>query len=122
MPAWLPPPVPHVPGQVARFELDDRREVVIHEPHAVACSSGAGEVAGFRIKVWRPGRELAATLTAGDLVGVFGAQDAIDAFLAGDLARARRLVARASGAWAGLARLFREVVVSRPSGEQLRRS
>jgi hypothetical protein len=107
-----------VPGQVARFELDDRREVVIHVPHAVACSSEAGEVAGFRIEVWRPGRELAATLTAGDLVSVFGAQEAaraIQAFLAGDLARAHRLAAHAGGAWAGLARLFREVETRRRS-------
>ena len=107
-----------VPGQVARFELDDRREVVIHVPHAVACSSAAGETAGFRIEVWRPGRELLATLSAGDLVGVFGAQDAVrgvEAYLAGDLPRARRLVARAGGAWAGLARLLREVSASRLS-------
>lgn len=69
-------------------------------------------MAGFRIEVWRPGRELAAVLTAGDLVGVFGAQDAvrgIKAYLAGDLARARDLVARAGGAWAGLGRLLREI-------------
>ena len=105
-----------VPGQVACFELDDRREVVIHVPHAVACVVEPGEVAGFRVEVWRPGRELVAVLTAGDLVGVFGAQDAVrgvEAFLAGDLARARRLVARAGGAWTGLARLLCEVEGSR---------
>ena len=105
-PSWSTP----VPGQVARFELDDRREVVIHVPQAVACRAEAGEVAGFRIEVWRPGRGLAAVLTAGDLVGVFGAQDAvrgIEAFLAGDLGRARELVARAGGAWVGLGRLLR---------------
>jgi hypothetical protein len=101
-----------VPGQLARFELDDGRQVDIYVPHAVACGAGACETAGFRIEVLRPGRELAAVLTAGDLVGVFGAQfaaQAIDAFLAGDLAGARRLAARAGGAWSGLGRLLREV-------------
>jgi len=101
-----------VPGQVARFELDDGRQVAVHVPRAVACRAEACETAGFRIEVWRPGRELAAVLTAGDLVGVFGAQDAVravEAYLAGDLAGALRLAKRAGGAWAGLGRLLREV-------------
>ncbi len=105
-----------VPGQVARFELDDGREVAVHVPRAVSSRSEACETAGFRIEVWRPGRELAAVLTAGDLVGVFGAQDAVrgvEAFLAGDLVRARELVARAGGAWVGLGRLLREVAAGR---------
>ena len=101
-----------VPGQLARFELDDRRQVDIYVPHAVACGTGPCETIGFRIEVLRPGREVAAVLTGGDLVGVFGAQfavRAIDAFLAGDLAGARRLVARAGGAWSGLGQLLSDV-------------
>lgn len=105
-----------VPGQVARFELDDGRQVAVHVPRAVSCRSEACETAGFRIEVWRPGRELAAVLTAGDLVGVFGAHDAVravEAYLAGDLARALRLATRAGGAWVGLHRLLREVSAGR---------
>lgn len=105
-----------VPGQLAHFELEDRRRVDIHVPHAVACGVVACETAGFRIEVRRPGRALAAVLTAGDLVGVFGAHDAvraIEAFSAGDLPAARRLVARAGGAWSGLGRLLCEVSVAR---------
>lgn len=85
-------------------------------PRAVSCRSEACETAGFRIEVWRPGRELAAVLTAGDLVGVFGAHDAVravEAYLAGDLARALRLATRAGGAWVGLHRLLREVSAGR---------
>ncbi len=105
-----------VPGQRAWFMLDDCRRVDIQVPHAVACGSEACEAVGFRIEVFRPDGALAAVLTAGDLVGVFGAQAAVravDAFLAGDLAGARRLVGRAGGAWRGLGELLREVSAAR---------
>lgn len=104
------------PGQRAWFTLDDRRRVDIHVPHAVACGSEACEAVGFRIEVFRPDGALAAALTAGDLVGVFGAQAAaraVDAFVAGDLAGARRLIDRAGGAWRGLGELLREVSAAR---------
>lgn len=104
------------PGQRARFALDDGRRVDIHVPRAVACEAVACATAGFRIAVFAPGRGLAAVLSAGDLVGVFGAQAAaraVEAFLAGDLAGARRLAGRAGGAWRGLGELLREVSVAR---------
>jgi len=107
-----------VPGRVARFELDDHRHVHIYVPRAVACACESCERTGFRIEVLDPGGQLAAALTAGDLVGLFGAQaaaQAIAAFVSGDLARARRLAAGAGGAWSGLGRLLAEVSTVRRS-------
>ncbi len=105
-----------VSGWVARFELTDGRQVEIQVPRAVAGSVEAGEVAGFRIVVWRPGRTVAAELRASDLLRVFGARAAaraLEAFAAGDLPRALRLAGRAGGAWRTLGPIFREVAAGR---------
>lgn len=55
-------------------------------------------------------------LSAAELVDVFGshaAARAVNAYLAGDLAGARRLAARAGGVWAGLGVLLDEVSAAR---------
>ena len=107
-----------VPGRVARFELDDHRHVHIHVPHAVASTCEPCEATSFRIEVFDPEGQPAAVLTAGDLVGLLGAQaaaQALAAFASGDLARANQLAARAGGAWSGLGRLLAEVSAVRRS-------
>ncbi len=107
-----------VPGRVARFELDDRRHVHIHVPQAVACACEPCERTSFRIEVFDPEGQLTAALTAGDLVGLLGAQaaaQAIAAFASGDLASAHKLAARAGGAWSALGRLLAEVSAVRRS-------
>lgn len=104
-----------VPGLIAHFDLVDGRRIDVHVPQAITCAVEAGEVAGFRIEVRHP-RRPTAVLTATDLLDVFHAQSAaraIAAFVAGDLARARRLARRAGAAWQGLLRLLRDVTVTR---------
>ncbi len=99
---------------IARFDLADGRRIDIHVPQAVACNVQGGDVSGFRIEVRHP-RRAKAVLMATDLLDVFHAQSAaraIAAFVAGDLARARRLAQRAGATWQGLVRLLRDVTVA----------
>lgn len=101
-----------VKGQIARFDLADGRRVDIHVPRAVFGEVKPYDVEGFRVVVRQPDGTASVELSAMDLVDVFGAQSAaqaIVAFTAGNLPRARYLARKAGTPWRGLRRLLREV-------------
>lgn len=99
-------------GFVAEFDLADGRQVDVQVSKAISCVVKACDVAGFRIVVRRVNGHTAAELSAMDLVDVFGARSAaqaLAAYTAGDLVRARRLASEAGTPWRGLRRLLQEL-------------
>lgn len=110
-------------GFIARFDLADGRQVDVQVSKAISCVVKACDVAGFRVVVRRANGRAAAELSAMDLVDVFGARSAaqaLAAYTAGDLVRARRLAREAGTPWRGLRRLLQEVSRRRSQGRSAR--
>lgn len=113
-----------VKGLVARFDMLDGRHLDVLVPNAIRGVVTPCETGGFRVIVRRPDGVGVAELSAVDLVEVFGARSAaqaLAAYTAGDLPRARRLAHRAGASWRGLKLLLREVVRRRAQGRADRR-
>src|SRR5688572_24710126 len=99
-----PQPVEPVAGFVAQFDLADGRQVDVQVSKAISCVVKACDVAGFRVVVRQVNGRTAAELSAMDLVDVFGARSAaqaLAAYTAGNLTRARRLAREAGTPWRG---------------------